>query len=157
MSGADLPGLGAEFPALVRLGFTGTRHGMTTAQIAVVDDLIAFEVTEVHHGDCVGADHDIDRLAKGVGINRVAHPPSDQRLRAFTDAEKVLEPKPYLDRNRDIVHDTDMLLATPLEDYQPTKGGTWYTVRYAESIGRRVVIVWPSGKVEVRSSDEKEA
>ena len=147
-------GVSASYPALVRLGFTGTRYGMTPAQMAKVDDIVSFEVTEVHHGDCVGADHDIHRIAKTSGIPTVVHPPSDQRLRAFTDGDTVLDPKEYLARNRDIVDSTDMLLATPMETSPQPKGGTWYTIRYARSQGKRVVIVWPSGKAEALASDE---
>lgn len=132
------------------VGFTGTRHGMTPEQIGTVDELTVW-ANEVHHGDCLGADFDMHRIAYANGQQRVSHPPSDPRLRAYADAEVVLEPKPYHDRNRDIVDAADWLVATPAESTEQEKGGTWYTVRYARLRQKPVVIVWPDGST---SSDE---
>lgn len=39
----------------------------------------------------------------------------------------------------------EVLIATPKETTGATKGGTWYTVKYARQQGRKVVIVWPDG------------
>ena len=133
---------------IATVGFTGTRHGMSTSQVVAVDDYLSnLAIQELHHGDCVGADHDADRIAAANGLKRIAHPPSDNRLRAYCDAEVVLEPKPYLDRNRDIVDACDHLIATPAETTPQTKGGTWYTVRYARDNGKPVTIIWPDGSI----------
>lgn len=127
-------------------GFTGTRHGMTEEQLQAVIGL-AFGFSEIHHGDCVGADFDMHRIARAGGRRIVAHPPSDPRLRAWSYANEVLPVKPYLDRNRDIVDASSFLIATPAEMTEQTKGGTWYTVRYARSQGKHIVIVWPDGAI----------
>lgn len=142
-----------EDPALIadtvrppRVGFTGTRDGMTLAQkVTVIALLRQYAPVWVHHGDCVGADAEFHHAAQAVGAQVMIHPPSDPKLRAGLVGDDIAEEKPYLDRNRDIVHAADVLIATPKETTGATKGGTWYTVKYARKQGRKVVIVWPDG------------
>lgn len=131
------------------LGFTGTREGMTSEQIGTVDNITAFEFDEVHHGDCIGADHDMHRIARANGQRLIGHPPEDPSLRAFCNFDDLLDPKPYLERDRDIVDMCDVLIATPKESVEVQKGGTWYTVRYARSKGKKIIIVWPDGSVRL--------
>jgi hypothetical protein len=133
-----------------RIGFTGTRQGMTPMQREVVRRVL-LHATEVHHGDCVGADAEVHELALAGGLDVVIHPPNDAKLQAHCDgALMVLPPKSYLARDRDIVDETDLLVATPKElkeSRAPRRSsGTWYCVRYARRIGRRVLIVWPDGE-----------
>lgn len=140
------------------IGFTGTREGLTTEQEGVLDtwaNLGDFG-EENHHGDCVGADELFDYFARRYGGTVVIHPPSDPKLRAYCDKTDygwddgdqitVLEPKPYLDRNRDIVDACDKLVACPKDFYSgPRAGGTWYTIKYAWKQAKPVVIIWPDG------------
>lgn len=137
-------------PVVTILGFTGTREGMTEAQKTTVQALLADpSVVEVHHGDCLGADNDLDALARRQRVGRVIHPPSDPKLRAWCCSEIALMPeKPYLDRNRDIVDACDTLIATPKESTPQGRGGTWYTVGYARLQGKRLVIIWPDGSTQ---------
>lgn len=148
------------------VGFTGTRHGMTTAQVLTVKHLIGtdYSIVEVHHGDCVGADADCHQIAMSEGANLVVHPPVDNRLRAFCDKAfeakakecgvtvEVLDPKPYHDRNRDIVDACDYLIATPQEVTPQDKGGTWGTIGYARAKGKRNIIVYPDGSTLIDGS-----
>jgi hypothetical protein len=129
-----------------RVGFTGTRHGMTDAQKATVYRLLRErESTWVHHGDCIGADDQFHDLAKTAGHKVMLHPPEKRDLRAFRLGDDVAFEKPYLDRNRDIVNASAVLIAAPAEDEEQPKGGTWYTIRYARQRGCKVIIVWPDG------------
>jgi hypothetical protein len=134
-----------------RVGVTGTREGLTSYQYYAACKLLSAisrmsEICpELHFGDCVGADSEVYGLAHSMRYWTVAHPPEVSRYRARRPADQVLLPKPYLDRNRDIVDDTDILLAFPKEARESRFGGTWYTVRYARKVGRRLVIVWPDG------------
>lgn len=60
----------------MKLGFTGTRHGMDSLQNSKVHELVqeAIELSEargepfeVHHGDCVGADEEFHNIVLGFG------------------------------------------------------------------------------------------
>lgn len=128
------------------LGMTGTREGMTGAQRRRFAVILG-EATVLHHGDCVGADADAHDLARAHGCYIVVHPPADDRLRAYCAGDEVRTAKPYFARNRDIVDECDLLVATPKETKVHQRGGTWYTVGYAMSVGRRHVVIWPDGSI----------
>ena len=133
-------------------GFTGTRYGMTFDQIIKVDEFLLnnenFDI--FHHGDCVGADAESHRLAQTNGLAIVVHPPTDPKFRAYCKGMfvKIRDPKPYHDRNRDIVNESDFLLATPRTFIEEKKGGTWYTIRYAKEVEKPGMIIWPDGSSE---------
>lgn len=133
----------------VRVGFTGTRIGMTRPQMMGVGALLrSLDPTEAHHGDCIGADADFDMLARLLDIPRVIHPPTNPAHRAFCAGGTILPERPYLDRNEDIVEATDVLIATPKEYRNPGKGGTWWTVEKAKERYRKVHLVFPDGSTE---------
>ena len=132
------------------LGFTGTRIGMTLEQKETVSTFInrpsaSFE--EVHHGDCVGADAAMHDIAVASGLKTVGHIPSNPELRAFCEFDETMPEKAYLTRNRAIVHACDILLATPGEMKEQTRGGTWYTISYARMLKKPLIIVWPDGSI----------
>jgi hypothetical protein len=86
----------------VRIGFTGTRTGMSVDQYETVRSLLMLAASdadvELHHGDCVGADEDVHELCLTLGVPVVIHPPRDGRLRAFCHGAIRMEPrKPYSD------------------------------------------------------------
>lgn len=138
----------------MRIGFTGTRHGMTLAQRRAVADILATcRPTHFHHGDCVGADDEAANMAADLeGVFIVCHPPIDPELRAFNQKHaEERTPKSYFARNRAIVDAADALIAAPRQTERPppkTGGGTWYTVEHAERRGRIVYVVWPDGRVQ---------
>jgi len=128
------------------IGFTGTRAGMTEAQKKVVARLLEeHKPSEVHHGDCIGADAHFHELARD--IPRVGHPASgvgDQR--AFCqNLSRTYESKPPLERNHDIVNASDFLIATPKESREVLRSGTWATIRYALKANKLVHIILPDG------------
>jgi len=131
----------------MRVGFTGTQRGMTEKQKNKVRDLfILLAATEFHHGDCIGADahaHDIFKCCRKQRI--VLHPPTIPDKRAFCSAHHSLPPLPYLDRNKEIVLSTDLLIATPGEPDEQLRSGTWSTIRFARKQGRPLYIVLPDG------------
>lgn len=136
---------------MIKIGFTGTRHGMTQAQrAAVYEFLYTREGGEFHHGDCIGADAEAHDVAAMAGFDPndggiVVHPPTDPKARAFKTCSIVLDPLPYLVRNRAIVDETSWLIATPAEAVEQARGGTWYTVRYARSLKKNLRIFLPDG------------
>jgi hypothetical protein len=128
------------------IGFTGTRHGMTSNQKRIVAHLLRkLQPFEVHHGDCIGADAEFHDLAKSVGLI-IVHPPNFATNRAFCKAALISKPKHYLVRNRDIVDSSDCIIATPASSVEEVRGGTWYTIRYARKMKKSVLIVFPNGK-----------
>ena len=132
------------------LGFTGTHY--------VFEDACRTELLKTclqkyqshgygvfHHGDCVGSDSLAHIIALDLGYRVVIHPPQDPKLRAYSSPEptndiSILEPRPYLERNRAIVDSVEQMIAVPraisrvhgkVEVPRGTRSGTWYTVRYA--------------------------
>ena len=133
------------------VGFTGTRRGMTREQRLGITRLLEdFSPSEVHHGDCIGADSDFHSIALFLGIPIIGHPASgigSQRAynKGFT---QLCEPLPPLDRNKNIVDESDILVATPKGYREERRSGTWATLRYARSSGKDVIIVYPDGSRE---------
>ena len=138
----------------MKIGFTGTQVGMTDAQKEMVDDLLGgLFITgdknyELHHGDCIGADYEAATLARESGYFITAHPPSDTKKRAYFKSDAYTQPKPYLERNYDIVDATGLLVATPKQNHEVLRSGTWATVRYARKRKKPIVLVYPDGSAE---------
>jgi hypothetical protein len=136
----------------MKTGFTGTQRGMTAAQKRVVETFIRNIKGEFHHGDCIGADEEAHEIALGHGLKIVIHPPANTKKRAFCeDATDLRIEKSYLSRNKDIVLETEQLIAAPGEEEEQTRSGTWSTVRYARSLKRVISIVLPDGRTIVEN------
>lgn len=132
----------------VKIGFTGTRDGMTFQQWKAVFELLdehRKQITEFHHGDCVGADEEVHDIAMRLGLYIIVHPPDNDRLRAFCQGNITLEPKPYLVRERNIVESTDNVLATPATKQRVARSGTWTTTAYALETNKLWKVVYPDG------------
>lgn len=133
------------------LGFTASRRPRPVTQVAEMDRIFKtlwqHDYTTFHHGDCVGGDTQ-GWLYATQYFKIVGHPPVATSLRAFLAAAETRKPKPYLDRNRDIVDETHVLVALPDGARRP-RSGTWYTVDYARSVVRPVYVIWPDGRTEL--------
>lgn len=125
------------------VGFTGSRHPRPADTIDRLRALlIEWGATEAHHGDCVGFDAQAHDVCVELGIKTIAHPPSNPSLRAWKKADLILPPKPYLDRNRDIVNASNKIIAAP-DGPERERSGAWSTVRFAKSAGvHGVVLSW---------------
>lgn len=126
----------------MKVGFTGTQFGMTVEQKLALLKFISTnrDITEFHHGDCIGADYESHILASvRKRIRIVIHPPEDPRKRANCRG-RLLPPLPYLERNKAIVNNTDVLIAAP-RGPEVLRSGTWSTVRYARKAGKKVIIL----------------
>lgn len=122
------------------LGVTGSRKPRHEPLCEKLFNFIQDKgVTELHHGDCTGWDHQAFMVADWLCIKTVAHPPDNDIMRADTKSSVVLPPKPYLERNKDIVNASDFLIAVP-DGPERQRSGTWSTVRYAKHVGKRGVI-----------------
>jgi hypothetical protein len=140
----------------MHIGFTGTRDGMTDKQVSIFNIVIrcfndSYEkiglTAYFHHGDCIGADALAHHIADGHSIPIVIHPPANSAARANCKPKWSTatwrDSKPYLDRNRDIVNDCDVLIACPKGYAEERRSGTWATIRYARKCGKPVVILEP--------------
>lgn len=140
----------------MKVGFTGTRRGMTEAQRQAFDEWICSQpdITEFHHGDCIGSDDEAADILyeirhgedPGPPIKVVCHPPVDTTHRAGNLCyDDIREPLTHFARNRAIVNETDVLVVCPCDMEHQPRGGTWYTHDYAQKKGKRIVIIWPNG------------
>jgi hypothetical protein len=135
----------------VLVGFTGTRGGMTNLQ----RERFRFEfekledVSQFHHGDCIGADNEAADLCDKIypGIETHSWPGNIESLRAHHSATFIHKAQPCLERNRIIVNHCDVLFACPKEPTEVDRSGTWATVRYARKQGLLIFICWPDGTV----------
>jgi hypothetical protein len=117
---------------------------MTVRQKQALRDLLAgYPGATLHHGDAIGADAEAHDIAEALGCRVVIHPPAIGTHRAFKTAAEIRAPRPYLDRNKDIVRGTALLIAAPAEATEQLRSGTWSTVRYARRLGRQVRLLSP--------------
>lgn len=136
----------------MKIGFTGTRHGMTDAQRTAVNHLLStLTFTESHHGAAIGAD---EQFATAVRVRTdariVAHPcniTSQQSELALKFSDVALPVDFPLTRNHAIVDSSDLMLACPAEAGEVLRSGTWATVRYARKVGKPLWLVLPDGEV----------
>jgi hypothetical protein len=139
------------------VGFTGTRDGLTFEQLEALEEALwALRATELHHGDCIGADAECDDLARKLGIPIIIHPstfPAQRAWRSKTLPCKVLPEKLPLVRNREIVRSVDFLLAASATEHDVRRSGTWATIRYALKHNVSTFIIFPDGNIEEVAPD----
>lgn len=140
----------------MKLGFTGGPRKLTAVQTFVMHGWLVRELRggdEFHHGDCVGADETAAGFVAELKPHRgtltiVGHPSIDEKARAFTMCDHLWLPKDFLDRNRDIVNSTEILLATPNTAHEIRRSSDWSTVRYARAKRHPITIIYPSGRLK---------
>lgn len=122
----------------MKVGFTGTREGMSQHQKEqFVLKLFDLSIHEFHHGDCIGADADAHDIVREFfpDVRIIIHPPEKTRTRAYKTGDLYHPTKPYITRDRDIVRDSEYLIGAPL-DREVIRSGTWTTIRYARKISK---------------------
>ncbi len=137
----------------VKVGFTGSRCELSAEQrialmkIFMDDDI---QMTEFHHGECVGADaeaHVLCRVMTDASVPIIGHPPSLETFHAKPlEVTERRPPRPYILRNKDIIKETNWLIACPA-GRERVRSGTWSTVRYARKLKRQITIIMPDGEV----------
>ena len=133
------------------VGFTGTQRGLTPGQFRTVKRLLLdLSPTDVHHGDCIGADSQFHDLVEVQGQACIhIHPPSYPKKRAHRVSLSVpRRPAAYMTRNQHIVNESNVLIVCPAERHEVTRSGTWSTYRRAIKAKITIVLVLPSGEVE---------
>lgn len=144
----------SESPDRISVGFTGTSARLTDVQKDKLRGVLAGlapRMREFHHGDCIEADSFAHDVVHDLGLKDriVVHPPSNPKKRARRLGAEIRDPKPYMERNQDIVDESDHLVAAPNGE-ERVRSGTWSTIRRAIKKGIPVTIVKPSGKLIYR-------
>lgn len=131
-------------------GFTGTKIGMSQAQLAEVAQLLyKHRITRIHHGCCKGADIECNTLAVMHRIETHGHPSNITNTQRECELTKIYDPFDPLERDKHIVMaGVDGLIATPKTAKEQLRSGTWTTVRYARQMNRNIYIVLPDGKIQ---------
>jgi hypothetical protein len=132
-----------------RVGFTASRQGPTARQFErLLSEIASRGVCEAHHGDCIGGDEEIHTVVKAKGWRVVAHPALGVGgQRAYCEGcDEVRDPLPPLDRNSNIIAETDEMIAMP-DGPERLRSGTWSTIRRARKAGKPLTIIWPDGSV----------
>jgi len=131
----------------MRVGITGTREGLNGRQIDWLTkfiDLVGDQITEFHHGDCVGADIEASRLFKDKTEAKIhVHPPVNDAYRARGFGDVVYPETSYMRRNRDIVRKADIMIAFPRTRVPQTHSGTWLTINIANQQDTPSFIIKP--------------
>jgi hypothetical protein len=86
------------------ISFTGSRSGMTEAQIKAFSELLTEFLEEgslkIIHGDCIGCDADAHTISLAAGVAVGKRPCYLDKQRAFTEGGDIIaEPEHPLDRN----------------------------------------------------------
>lgn len=133
----------------MKLGTTGSRFGTTEEQERMFVELISnMTIEEFHFGNCIGWDtiaYDIFKIFKPT-IKTISHPPINKAYYK-PNGDVTRKPKEYLERNKDIVNESDIIIACPITK-EKNRSGTWHTIRYAKNQNKIVVIIYPDGKKE---------
>ena len=132
---------------MIAVGVTGSRNLLVMASQFVEADQVLRALyrkgaRELHHGDCVGADAHLANFARHIGYRLICHPPENSSKRAWVESDETRDPLPYLDRNQQIVDETDCLIAMP-DGPEVLRSGTWATVRRARAKGIPIKVIAP--------------
>lgn len=136
---------------MLKIGFTGTRHGMSEVQKKEFKKLIsAKDFQEFHHGMCEGSDEQAHLIIEEEKEKVIifGHPPKFSGSRVNLPCHILMKVDNYLQRNQHIVDATDMLIATPDTKEKP-RSGTWSTVRYARKKEKRIYVIHKNGRITI--------
>jgi hypothetical protein len=139
---------------VIHIGFTGTRYGMSREQASKVSQIVADLADDArgagsslvaHHGDCVGADSNFHGIAKFHGARMIGHPPTSTGSRSNRTFDETRPAMGHLARNRMIVGESTVVIATPFELEHQKRGGTWYTIDHTKRVNKPLVVVMRDG------------
>jgi hypothetical protein len=121
------------------LSFSGSStRGWTTRQRDRVHEILEEFRPIVVHGACVMQDDQFDSLAHSMGLTRFVFPSNHPTKSALSTClarggriYESREPMHPLKRNPLIVQASNRFIATPKEQHEVLRSGTWATIRYA--------------------------
>ncbi len=141
----------------MKVSFTGTRRGMTVLQRRALRTELSALFSPVSntghlfiHGDCIGADEQAHKMVRRYfpWVSIATRPSNHHEMRAECEADVMHAPCDPLIRNVSIVREGSVLLACPAENEEQRRGGTWFTVRKARAMGKRIVLIRPDGTIK---------
>lgn len=104
-----------------------------------------------HNGLCIGADDWMGETWQALGGKLYGHPGHDDKgechTRCSLTPDLVVQERPFLVRNVDIVVAGETLLAMPSTDRESTRSGTWHAVRAGRRFNKGLHIILPNGSV----------
>jgi hypothetical protein len=140
--------------------FTGTKAGMSSAQLQTFHDVLkdAGYVALFRHGACVGADRQAHNAAWGhVSVidmwpSNVTQDMWAKHVKQHYDRNTptIFSIQPIhlpLTRNRLMLIDSGLLIATPRETEEVIRSGTWTTIRYARKMKVPIVRIHANGEI----------
>lgn len=138
----------------VIMAFTATRKGITVGQIASAREIAEAEMpTTFLHGCAEGGDRQLHGVAT-PGRRELCPSRKDQFKWAMdnkADGDSIRDipvgKTPEIRRNREMVDRCCVLVACPETETEVVRSGTWATVRYARSKGKRLAVISPNGDV----------
>ena len=137
---------------MVVLGFTGRADGMSEPQRVgvrvILEEFISFYPNRQPvglHGDALGADKDFYDICEELGIPSWCRPCSGAN-RAHTGSKVVAEVTTPMVRNRAIVAESHLLIATPPTPEFIKHSGSWATLKYMVKAAKPVFLVKPDGE-----------
>ena len=137
-------------PKTGAIGITGSSKPITDAQLNSL-----YEVLTIlrdwyewqNNGDCIAADALAGTIWKNLGGKIWLRPPINNRKRAYLFYDETDEPLPYLERNHNIVDNSEVLVAIPSTRDEVLRSGTWATIRHARKKGIPIIYIFPSGDI----------
>jgi hypothetical protein len=132
------------------IGFTGNRYGLTQEQkTQIIQVFELYDDIIVSHGDCVGSDTDFHNLSIEYKQSNPTkkflihiYPPTDNKLRSYCVGDLIFDPKPYLQRNKNIVTNSDILIGCPIDKTkEQIRSGTWSTIRFARKLNKQIYLL----------------
>jgi hypothetical protein len=133
-----------------KLGVTATRKGLTLKQKDRFLDVIKeLNPHEFHDGDCIGGDEQAHHMVRDNFelCYMIGHPPDNDKQRAHMQYDRAHPTKGYIERNHEIVDMVDRMVAMPDGKVEKKRSGTWATIRYCRTRGRKLTIIYPDGTV----------
>ena len=142
----------------MKLGFTATRKGCTSAQLkSAAEVLERLRPSLVNQGCCLGGDAELTQLLVMKIADEslpectvVGHPSTNKGMTsevALTLCDEVHQPLPPLERNGNIVANSEALLACPETAEEVVRSGTWATIRKARKHGLPIYLILPDGTI----------
>lgn len=130
------------------VSFAGASWGTTDEQDAVIEFCIQeMEPSLLIHGGRPGADQVSRCIALSFGVPSYAYPSDLISQRAYSDSDFSYVPISEHEKNDTIAEMGDVLIACPDEYMETRHCASWDVVRHARRLGRKLVIIWPDGKI----------